>query len=63
MRMLIRLWTTDDDRRLLELRATGRSSRAIGMALRRSPKAVDTRLRILRKRDAGAARVEMDIAQ
>ena len=51
---LNRPWTAEDDRRLLELRATGRSSRSIGVALRRSAKAVDDRLCGLRKRDMAA---------
>ena len=56
-----RPWTAEDDRRLLELRATGRSSRSIGVALRRSAKAVDDRLRILRRRDRDDA--DRDVAQ
>jgi hypothetical protein len=46
-----RPWTAEDDRRLLELRALGRSSMSIAMKLRRSPGAIDTRLNILRKKD------------
>jgi hypothetical protein len=59
---LNRPWTAEDDHRLLELRATGRSSRSIGVALRRSAKAVDGRLRVLRKRDRDVAGVAADVA-
>jgi hypothetical protein len=55
-----RAWTAEEDRRLLELRAIGRSSISIGVALRRSAKAVDGRLRELRKRDRN---VETDVGQ
>lgn len=37
-------WTDEDDRRLLELRAAGKSERVIALALRRSPGSVGTRL-------------------
>jgi hypothetical protein len=45
-----RAWTEDDDRRLLEARAVGRSSRVIAVALKRSATAVDRRLFILKAR-------------
>jgi hypothetical protein len=45
-----RLWTPEDDRRLLELRATGRSTVSISAALKRSSGAVISRLSILRAR-------------
>jgi hypothetical protein len=50
-----RPWTAEDDRRLLEPRTTGRSSVSIGAALKRSQKAIDGRLRILRQRDRDVA--------
>ena len=59
---LKRPWTAEDDRRLLELRATGRSSRSIGVVLKRSSKAVDGRLRILRRRDRDDASADPDVA-
>jgi hypothetical protein len=58
-----RSWTAEDDRRLLELRATGRSSRSIGVALKRSAKAVDDRLRILRRRDRDDVSADRDVVQ
>jgi hypothetical protein len=63
--MLIRKrpWSVDDDRRLLELRATGRSSRSIGVALKRSSKAVDDRLRILRQRDREDESTASDVSR
>jgi hypothetical protein len=42
-----RIWTPDDDRRLRDLRAAGRSSISIAAALKRSSKAVNTRLSFL----------------
>ena len=63
MQNLNRGWTVEEDRRLLDLRATGRSSRSIGVALKRSTSAVDARLRILRKRDREARRVASVVAQ
>lgn len=50
-----RPWTAEDDRHLLELRASGRSSRSIAIKLRRSPGAVDARLNVLRKRTSTTA--------
>jgi hypothetical protein len=44
-----RFWTPEDDRRLLELNAAGRST-VISAALKRSGKAVIARLNILRAR-------------
>lgn len=46
-----RPWTDDDDRRLLELRAAGRSALSISVALRRTPSAVAGRISILRQRE------------
>jgi hypothetical protein len=43
-----RRWTQEDDRRLLELRAAGRSAISISAALRRSRGAVISRLSVLR---------------
>jgi len=45
-----RPWTAEDDRRLLELRAAGRSAVSISAALKRSGGAVISRLSILRAR-------------
>jgi hypothetical protein len=45
-----RFWTPEDDRRLLELSAAGRSTVLISAALKRSGKAVIARLSILRAR-------------
>lgn len=46
-----RPWTAEDDARLLELRASGRSSISIAAVLKRATKSVDHRLSILRKRE------------
>jgi DNA-binding transcriptional MerR regulator len=43
-----RLWTPEDDRRLLELRRAGRSAVSISAALKRSKGSVNARLSILR---------------
>jgi len=43
-------WTEEHDRQLLEMRAAGRSSVSIGNALKRSVKAVNGRLSMLRAR-------------
>jgi hypothetical protein len=43
-------WTDDDDRRLLELKAAGKTNHAAGDILRRSAAAVEQRLYILRDR-------------
>ena len=43
-------WTDDEDRRLLQLRANGRSPVSIAAALNRSFKAITVRLDILRAR-------------
>jgi hypothetical protein len=42
------LWTQEDDRRLLELRASGRSVVSMAAALKRSKGAIRARLNILR---------------
>ena len=41
-------WTEEDDRRLLELRAVGKSALSIGLALRRSASAIEGRLGVLK---------------
>jgi len=43
-----RPWTEDDDRRLLNLLAKGKSDMMIGLALRRTTGAVSSRATILR---------------
>jgi hypothetical protein len=47
-----RPWTAEDDRRLLELRAVGRSAISIAAALKRTKSAVTHRLQSLRVRSA-----------
>jgi hypothetical protein len=49
-----RSWTAEEDRRLLQLRASGRSIVSISAALRRTAAAVEARLGILRKRETMA---------
>jgi DNA-binding NarL/FixJ family response regulator len=44
-------WTDDEDRSLLELKAAGKSNRAIADALKRSASAIEQRVYILRDRD------------
>jgi hypothetical protein len=48
-------WTAEDDRRLLELRAAGRSTISISATPKRSQSAVEGRLYILRKRTTATA--------
>ena len=55
MRPLKKAWTEDDDRRLLDLREAGRSFVSIGVALKRSAKAVNLRLDLLRGRQRQSA--------
>jgi DNA-binding NarL/FixJ family response regulator len=43
-------WTPDDDGRLLELKAAGKSDRMIALALRRSEQSVSGRLYTLKVR-------------
>jgi len=50
-----RLWTEEDDRRLLELRAAGRSTISISAALRRSKGAVISRIGLLKARQIPTA--------
>jgi DNA-binding CsgD family transcriptional regulator len=45
-------WTKDEERRLVELRASGKSCVSIAAALKRTARAVNSRLSILRKRNA-----------
>ena len=52
---LNRPWTADDDKRLLEMRASGRSNISIWAALKRSQSAVRARISILRERGQGEA--------
>jgi len=42
-------WTEEDDRRLLEMRAAGKSSISIAAKLKRTPRAIDGRMSVLRK--------------
>jgi hypothetical protein len=54
-----RPWTDEDDRRLLELRAAGRSALSISVALRRTASAVAGRISILRQREKKRFRVHL----
>ena len=45
-----RPWTAEEDRRLIELRAAARSSFFIAVTLKRTTKAISSRLSVLRKR-------------
>ena len=44
-----RIWTEEEDRKLLALREAGRSSRSIAAKLKRTAGAVNSRLSVLRK--------------
>ena len=46
-----RTWTTDEDKRLMELQASGRSYISMAAALKRSQASIEHRLYVLRKRD------------
>ena len=46
-----RPWSEDDDRRLLELKAAGRSAVSISAALKRSAGAIEGRARFIRARE------------
>ena len=48
-------WTEADDRRLIEMRAAGRSIASLSAALRRSAGAVSGRIAVLRSRAKAAA--------
>jgi hypothetical protein len=48
-------WTEEDDRRLMEMRASGRSIASVSAALRRSAGAVSGRIAVLRSRAKKAA--------
>jgi hypothetical protein len=50
-------WTEEDDRRLIEFRAAGRSALSMAVALRRSASAVKGRLSVLRKRERDVSSV------
>jgi hypothetical protein len=45
---LKKLWTPEEDQRLLELKADGKANAVIGHALRRSPTSINTRLMTLK---------------
>ena len=49
-RIISRPWTEEDDRRLLELKDQGLSTIKIGLSLKRTTKAVSSRLSALRRR-------------
>ncbi len=57
-----RPWTAEDDRRLLELRAVGRSTISIAAALKRTKSAVTHRLQNLRARSAQNRATPPDMA-
>jgi hypothetical protein len=50
-----RRWTADEDRRLLELQASGRSYISMAGALKRSHASIEHRLYILERQDAKSA--------
>ena len=54
MALISRRWSPDDDRRLIEMTEANRSKAAIGAALRRTSKAVHSRLNILRAKERAA---------
>ncbi len=54
-----RPWTAEEDRRLLELRASGRSAISIAVVLKRRAGAVRSRLTILRQRQKEATLREL----
>ena len=43
-------WTDEEDRRMLELRAAGKSAISISRVLKRTPRAIEARYYMLRKR-------------
>ena len=45
---LKKLWTPEEDQRLLKLKAAGKANAVIGHALRRSATSINTRLRTLK---------------
>jgi hypothetical protein len=47
-----RIWSAEEDRRLLEMQASGRSFMSIAATLKRSQAAVEGRLYVLQKRAA-----------
>jgi hypothetical protein len=49
-------WTNEDDRRLMEMRAAGRSIRSLAAALKRSAGAIAGRISILRSRGGAEAK-------
>lgn len=49
-------WTEDDDLRLLEMRAAGRSIPSVAAALKRSARAVTGRIAVLRSRAKAEAK-------
>ena len=50
---LKRIWTEEEDRRLLELRQCGRTSLSVAAKLKRTVKAVNARLSFLRRAEGG----------
>jgi hypothetical protein len=57
---LNRTWTEEDDRRILQWRAAGRSTISIAAAVKRTASAVNARLAVLRARDQSAKDVAAD---
>jgi hypothetical protein len=53
-------WSEEDDRRLLEMQAAGRTAISIGLVLRRSAGAVEGRLSVLRARKRAKAEAERE---
>jgi hypothetical protein len=54
------IWTTDEDKRLLELQRAGRSFMSIAATLKRSQAAVEGRLYVLRKREANSSDPDLE---
>jgi len=53
-------WSPEDDRKLLELKAAGKSDRMIAAALQRSAKSIVSHLGVLKKRSARQKMVGKD---
>jgi hypothetical protein len=54
------IWTTDEDKRLLELHRAGRSFISIAAALKRSQDAIKGRLYVLKKREGNPSGLDLE---
>jgi hypothetical protein len=54
-------WSEEDDRRLLEMRAAGRSAISMGLVVRRSAGAVEGRLSTLRAREKAKTKADENV--